>query len=450
MELFLKIDGKRIQLEPKQKEFCDWDKPWRFRYWQGGFGAMKSTTIMVAVIELCWLFPKNRWLVARKNFTDLEKSTIQTFFNICPKESIKSYNKASHECVFVNDSQIYFTGAEDYHKFRSMEIGGFAIDEASETEKNMFYLLVSRIGRLPHVPPEWNYGLLASNPPNADHWLHELFVEGKEENEFKHWESSARENKPLLKKNPNYVKDLEKIYGHDPQLVDVYIDGKFGFALGGRRVHPEFNPRLHIENVNYVPGKVVYRTWDFGRIHPAVLWSQSDYDGRIIHLNEDMGRDIHFPRYRDHIIERSNFLYPESDFMDFCDDSGNNKTGDAEKSYVEWLREKGIRPRHKRLVFEKARDIIAQKLTTLIDGKPSLLISPRCNTLIEGMKGGFRYPETKDGKAEREYPLQDGYYEHLCDCNLMLNFNMFSYGFKSKQFKQPNYGLTYGNRVVWM
>ena len=442
---------KPLILKQKQREYCDWTQPWRYRYWQGGFGARKSTTLCAAVIELCMLFPKNRWLIGRKNFTDLEKTTMKTFFMICPREIIKNYNQTKHVVTFVNDSEIVFAGCEDWEAFKSLELGGFALDEANQLEENLFLLLTSRIiNRLPDIPTHYCFGLLASNPPTSDHWLHKKFIKEKDPM-FKQFFSSTRENIEDSTSEEerqgwiDYVENLERVYAHDPQLVDVVIDGKYGFAMGSKRVYPEFNPQIHVGSFQPVEGKVVHRTWDRGYNHPACLWSQYDENDRLIHLFEDLGRDIIFSRFRDKIIERTNVLFPwKPHIIDYIDWSGTHKSDTSEENCVEILRKKGLRPRWKKFEFVKARDMVGLKLQTLNDGKPGLLINNACSILIEGFKGGFRFPTTPDGKAEKEYPLQDGYYEHLNECDLILNFNLGSTEVHTGAFEQPNMARSYG------
>jgi len=378
-----------LKLKPKQLEFCDWSQPWRFRYWQGGFGASKSTTGCAGVIELSIAFPKNRWLIGRKNFTDLKDSTMKTFFQTCPREAILNYNKAEHRVTLAHHSEIMFEGCEDWEKFKSFELGGFFLDEANQIEENCFLLLTSRIGRLPGIPDNMCFGLLASNPPTTDHWLHGYFVKSDDEL-FKQFYSSTRENRENLPKD--YIENLERIYSHDPQMVEVFIEGKYGFAMGSKRVYPEFNPQIHVGHYQPNEGKPVFRTWDFGYNHPAVLWSQFDTNDRLIHLYEDLGRNVIISRYRDHIIQRTNILFPwNPHIMDYCGWEGTHKSDTDEQTAIEYLYAKGIRPKHKKFSFTQARDVVGERMTRLIDGKPALLVNAGCPILIEGYKGGFRF-----------------------------------------------------------
>lgn len=444
-----------LKLKPKQLDFCDWNRPSRFRYWQGGFGAHKSTTICAGAIELCMLYPKNRWLIGRQHFTDLKDSTMNTFFQTCPPAAIKNYNKADHRATLINDSEVLFEGCEDWEKFKSYELGGFSLDESNQIEKNCFLLLTSRIGRVPSVPIDMCFGLMASNPPTIDHWLHHTFAKNPDPL-FEQFLSSTRENianatsEGEKKFWEQYVANLERVYAHDPQMVEVLIDGRYGFVMGSKRVYPEFNPGIHCGNFKPIEGKPIFRTWDFGYNHPACLWSQFDNNDRLIHLYEDLGKDVIISRYRDHIIERTNTLFSWHPYViDYCDWAGTMASDKEERTSIEYLWEKGIRPRHIKFSFTKARDAVGDRMTRLIDGKPALLVNNACQILIEGYKGGFRFPQTPEGRAEKDYPLQDGYYEHLNDCDLILNANLGLPGSRKLHFDQPKVANSYGSSRIW-
>ena len=181
------------------------------------------------------------------------------------------------------------------------------------------------------------------------------------------------------------------------------------------------------------------------------MWSQFDNNDRLIHLYEDLGKDIIISRYRDLIINRTNTLFPwNPQVIDYCDWAGTQQSDKEERTSIEFLWEKGIRPRYNKFSFTQARDSVGERMTRLIEGKPSLLVNNACQILIEGYKGGFRFPQTQDGKAEKEYPLQDGYYEHLNDCDLILNANLSFTGIRKSYIKQPNVSRSYGvSKQLW-
>jgi hypothetical protein len=64
----------------------------------------------------------------------------------------------------------------------------------------------------------------------------------------------------------------------------------------------------------------------------------------------------------------------------------------------------------------------------MINGKPTMLVDATCKIVIDGMLGGYHYPERKPGQANNdnmENPFRDGYYEHLCNTVEYAAINMF-------------------------
>jgi phage terminase large subunit len=105
-------------------------------------------------------------------------------------------------------------------------LGGFAIDEANEITKNEFLLLQGRL-RLDTVPR--HRGILATNPPNTDHWIFDLFSgPNADKSKYRLISASSRQNRYLPE---DFVKNLEKEY--PPAWVKKFVDGEFGFLTMG-------------------------------------------------------------------------------------------------------------------------------------------------------------------------------------------------------------------------
>ena len=78
-------------------------------------------------------------------------------------------------------------------KLKSMELGWFAIDEASEIPKEQFLLFQSRLRRiLPGGSRPSYFGILASNP--EDCWLKDDFVLGKGGGDYAYFPSLPKDN----------------------------------------------------------------------------------------------------------------------------------------------------------------------------------------------------------------------------------------------------------------
>ena len=76
--------------------------------------------------------------------------------------------------MLVNGSEVFFRSLDNPAKLRSMEIGSFWIDEASEASEDIFLTLQ---GRLRQRGRKKLGGFLTTNPPNVGHWIQKYFVE---------------------------------------------------------------------------------------------------------------------------------------------------------------------------------------------------------------------------------------------------------------------------------
>jgi len=99
-----------------------------------------------------------------------------------------------------------------------------------------------------------------------------------------------------------------------------------------------------------------------------------------------------------------------------CDPAGHQKSDKAEFTSIEVLRDLGIYPNSKPSAIDEGLEILRQRMVRRNDGLYGMIVSPKCKILIDGFKGGYRYPEHKDGMPEKEQPLKDGFYDHLQDC----------------------------------
>src|SRR5215831_13299187 len=58
------------------------------------------------LITLLNMFPNYRAIVARQRYTDLKRTTMQTFYKIMPHELLKTHNEQEGFSVFTNGSMV--------------------------------------------------------------------------------------------------------------------------------------------------------------------------------------------------------------------------------------------------------------------------------------------------------------------------------------------------------
>lgn len=211
--------------------------PSRYKLIGGAMGGSKSVSGCAEGIQLSLDVPGNRGAIVRKNRTVLKRTTLVTFFQICPPEIIKSYNQSELVVRFINGSEILFLEADEskdplFEKLKSLEIGWYFIDEASEVARGAHQALASRLRWKPAVGRY--YGIVASNPEQC--WVKEDFpVHSTSNPKPQHaYFQFLPKNNPYLP--DDYIENLKLIYDEVQQRK--YIEGDWSVADDPMQVIP--------------------------------------------------------------------------------------------------------------------------------------------------------------------------------------------------------------------
>lgn len=163
------------KLLPSQQRFIF--APEVYSCLDGGWGSGKSRALCVKSLVLSAAIPGNVGLIGRLNATDLEDSTMQVFWEVCPPSWIHKYNKTKRIVTFRNGSMILFRHIADPNPKKkhitSMNLGFFAVDQAEEIDIEHWNTLTGRL-RLPRAPKR--FGFLAANPNGKD-WIYKMFFQ---------------------------------------------------------------------------------------------------------------------------------------------------------------------------------------------------------------------------------------------------------------------------------
>jgi len=176
-------------------------------------------------------------------------------------------------------------------------------------------------------------------------------------------------------------------------------------------VFDDFDPAIHVQSVDYDPNLAVYRALDFGFVNPFVcLWIQVDDDG-VVRVTDEYVRsratiDVHAEQIKSRTPGAE-----ERVAATFCDPAGAGVNDVTGTSAVRELRTLGIAARYRRSGILEGIELIRRAIKAG-DGKSRLVISPRCQRLIEAMRC-YHYPERAGGGTE--LPLKDGLYDHPID-----------------------------------
>lgn len=351
---------------------------------------------------------KTRWAVIRNTYRELVDTTINTFQDWIPF-SWGTFLKGDMKFVLrqpVGDgttieAEFMFRALDkpqDIKKLLSLELTGGWVNEAREIPKAVIDMLVGRLGRYPSARdggPTWFGLIMDTNPPDSDHWWYTLFEETRPDGYklFKQPSGLSENAENVTNLPPNYYSNM--LLGKDPEWINVYVRGQYGFIQDGMVVYPEFNPGVHIadEIIEVDRSLDLWVGIDFGRT-PAAEFAQQDVEGQWRFIDEittkNMGADAFAEVFGNHI--RKNYRG-----MNICihgDPAGNDATQASDETAFDILLAAGIDciecPGENDP--DLRRGSIRMNLTRMtFSGKPRLIISPKCKQLVKGLSGGFKY-----------------------------------------------------------
>lgn len=277
---------------PKQREARD--NPARYKLYGGAVGGGKTVWLCAESLRLCLAYAGNRGFMCRHEATAFRMTTLRTLLNLISEveqligAKIMAYHHKTEKTIkFLNGSEIIYGALgeeQDFERIKSLEIGFFAIDEASETVETNYQMLKSRLRwRLPDGSYPPFFGLLASNPEPG--WVKDTFVTphrmGKPLPDHAFIQALPTDNPHLP---PTYIDDLRQ--SNPEHWVKKYIEGSWD-ALEGQ-IWPEFDSNVHVIKPFPIPNEWErFRAIDHGQKNPTCcLWFAVDYDGNVFVYRE--------------------------------------------------------------------------------------------------------------------------------------------------------------------
>ncbi|ODB82746.1 hypothetical protein A3193_18530 [Candidatus Thiodiazotropha endoloripes] len=374
---------------------------------------------------------RTRWAIIRNVYRELNDTSVRTFFDWID-DRIGDWNQQNmsfHIKTRTMDAEFLFRALdrpEDAKKLLSLELTGAWVNEAKEIPRAVIDMLQGRVGRYPAMKnggATWSGVILDTNPPDVDHWWYKLF----EEERPKGW--SIYKQPSGIGKDAENIANLPTSYygrlmqGKNQQWIDVYVKGKYGFISDGKAVYPEFNDQVHIatEDLSPVEDEPIYIGIDFG-LTPAAMIAQRLGDGRWIWLEEVVSKDMGALRFSEELGRVLRDKYQGYEFRIYGDPAGDQRAQTDETTPFEILNANGIpaepAPTND---FILRRESVAKALTTMVDGKPGLLMSPGCINARKGMSGGYCYKRIQVSGDERYRDVPDkGMFSHICEAGQYL------------------------------
>jgi len=212
-----------LYYQPKPKQVIAHKCRAKYMLFGGALGGGKSYFLCAEAIKNAMKFKGNRLVLVRKELSVLRRTTLVTFFSICPKEIIRSFNQTSLEVTFINDSKLLFLDANIakdpmLQKIKGLEIGWFGIDEANEVSVEVYNMLKTRLRWvLPNKQKPRYEGRLTSNPEPC--WLISTFIQSTNPDEV-YIQSLTTDN---YDENSEYVITLKEAFKDNPNFLRKYL-----------------------------------------------------------------------------------------------------------------------------------------------------------------------------------------------------------------------------------
>lgn len=237
--------------------------PKRNILWVSGYGAGKTYAACQKALALLCKYPGYRVAIGRYSYTELKRTTMQTFFKVCPPELYdEKFGGRRVDSLgyldLINGSRVYWMHFDQYDEsaLRSLELNMAIVDQAEEIPEGVYLTLDSRVGRWDNVeiPPDVapyletnkftgkkiapSYTVLLANPPDEGEfsYLYTRFhPNSKESDQTTHayFQSDSRENAAL----PAEI--IATYLTRDDEWIDRYVRGNFARGAGSIHRIPE-------------------------------------------------------------------------------------------------------------------------------------------------------------------------------------------------------------------
>jgi hypothetical protein len=377
---------------------------------------------------------QTRFIIVRNTYRELSDTTIKTWtdwfdpdiFGEVNKQSMTQVIKQKLEDGTSIDAEFVFRALDrpdDVRKVLSSEYTGAWVNEAREVPKGIIDALGDRVGQFPPRREggcTWRGVIMDTNPPDSDHWWYALaegldtkgnFVGCPEGWEFfrqpgglieiqgKFFVNPSAENLENLE--PNYY--LTRLAGKKADYIKVYYCGQYGYVQEGKPVVGEYVDSIHCspDILPAVPGLPLFVGIDWG-LTPAAAIAQRMPNGRWIVIDEMVTEDMGASRFSDLLKVHLLHKYPGFPTEIYGDPSGDYRAQTDEKTPFQIAKAHGINalpaPSNDSVL---RREALAVPLSRIIDGKPGLILSPRCTILRKGLAGGYCLKRVRIAGDER-------------------------------------------------
>lgn len=355
---------------------------------------------------------RSRWAIIRNSYPELKTTTLKTWTEWCPRDYGKLTMDSPITHRVVNDGldmEVLFIALdrdEDVKKLLSLELTGAWINEAREIPKAILDALTGRVGRYPSKNmggASWSGIMLDTNPPDDQSWWYRL-AEDEVPDGWKFFRqpggnSSDAENVPNLPLD--YYKRISA--GKDPEWINIYVHGNYGYLIEGKVVYPMFRDSIHVSPSHLEPVEDIALTVgaDATGLRPAAIIGQLLPNGQWRIIDEFTTDNCGITRFSENLAKYVKSTYPNHMVAHaWCDPAALARDGD-ERVGLDVFREKTgwkTKPAPTNELAMRIEVVIAA-LNRMVEGGPGIIISSKCKMLRKGFSSGYHYKSVRTGNG---------------------------------------------------
>lgn len=387
----------------------------------GPVGSGKSTGCLMEIIKRAQEqapspdgLRHTRWAIVRQTLQQIKQTVLKEFYTwVAPITQFKVSENTiylAYDDVRCEIHLIPLDDEADQRRLLSLQLTGAWVNEFPEIDPAIIPSICGRLGRYPSKAqggPTW-FGLIVDgNFPNEGGDWHDLLENKLPED----WElfkqpggrTPEAENIDNLPGGYEYYNRLAR--GQSQEWVKRYVDAQYGNDPSGMAVFRDaYTHDFHaFPELKPIPGRPLIIGQDFGR-DPWSVICQLDHRGRFLVLEEVEGTDIGLEQHL--MLNLRPRLFDDRYMgMPICvigDPSGVSKSSLYEETSFDMLKREGFMafPAPTNDLDPRLRAIEAYLLQQ-VGGKAIFMIDEtRCPTIVQGMRGGYRYSKVKGGQRK--------------------------------------------------
>lgn len=384
-----------------------------------------------------------RWCAVRNTYPDLMSTTAKDFEAVFAGLGKMRYGGLEPPTFHVGfeladgthvRSQVIFLALDrldSVKKLRGMQVTGFWLNEVKELIKPIVDMADLRHGRFPTlidggVKVTWHGMFGDCNACDDDHWYWALAEEEHPEG----WEfyrqpggvlNAGRAHDGKVKWVPNEdAENLENLpvdyytrgmVAKAEDWISVNLSNEYGFLVEGLPVHPEYVDSVHTSAVELEADRrePLVIGVDFGRTPAAAIMQRLPAMQRWQVIDELTSTNMSAALFGPELKRKLDRDYPGMPVMAYGDPAGDAAGQTVETTPIEILRAAGIpiQPAPDNVVSRRRAAVANPATRMCMDGRPALIVSPKCKMIRKGLMGGFCFRRLKLAGEDRYTDMPD-------------------------------------------